>query len=56
MIQENINRISKLLARSIMRKRKKTRVIKIMNKRGNICTEFKGKKYYIRLLLKIICQ
>lgn len=34
MIQENINRISKLLARSIMRKRKKTRVTKIMTGTG----------------------
>lgn len=36
MIHENINRISKLLARSIMRKRKKTRVTKIMTETGGL--------------------
>ena len=40
MIHENVNKISTHLARSIMRKRKKTRVTKIMTGTGGITTEF----------------
>lgn len=45
MIHENVNKISKLLARQIMRKRKKTQVTKIMTGTGGITIEFtKAKK------------
>ena len=53
---EKINKIGKPLARLIKKKREKTQINRIRNKRGEVTTDSRNTKDHERLLQATICQ